>query len=145
MSSSIHVDSVKLVPASLPLDNVCAESGSGRMASKPRIAAAFTPFCNWETNAQISAWKRVIFANTSNFHYRRPLSFLYSLTAMGQLWLFLHDFSFLWPTTDIQSRDESTHYKFNTYFFGSPFYLKLGRLPVQIYFYRTNKFYKLNV
>lgn len=106
MSSSIHVGSVKHDPTPQSLHNVCAESGSGKMTSKPRAAAAFTPFCNWETNAQISAWKRVIFAYTSNFHYRTTLSFLYPLTATGQLcYSSTMFFPFLRTATDIHNRE----------------------------------------
>lgn len=88
----IHVSDVKFhsrwfrqthSPSASPLHNVCAGNGSGEIAVELRVSIPFTPFRNWEANAQISAWKRVIFAYTSNFHYRRTLSFLYLLTATG--------------------------------------------------------------
>lgn len=93
-----------LVPAALPLHNVCAGNGSGETVVKPRFSIPLKPFWNRETNAQISAWKRVIFAYTSNFHYRRTLSFLYLLTATGFALLFLHVafFLFLRLTPDMQ-------------------------------------------
>lgn len=77
MSSSFHVDSVNThEPA--PIHNVVR--GECWRNVKPSAELPFTPFWNWEENAQTSARKRVIFAFTSNFHYRRVLSFLYLLT-----------------------------------------------------------------
>lgn len=97
MSSSFHVDSVNThEPA--PIHNVVR--GECWRNVKPSAELPFTPFWNWEENAQTSARKRVIFAFTSNFHYRRVLSFLYLLTRRAGFVVPPRWFFFLFQTGD---------------------------------------------